>query len=66
MGTADHGFRDDPLILKDIDNPLETMLKNLSKDTVILCGTLTNYCCGAAARQAYESDPSPLIVPPVK
>jgi len=33
---------------------LETILKNLEKDTVIICGTLTNYCCGATARQAYE------------
>jgi len=36
------------------DTPLETILKNLGKDTVIVCGTLTNYCCGATARQAYE------------
>lgn len=36
------------------DTPLETILKNLGKDTVIICGTLTNYCCGATARQAYE------------
>jgi nicotinamidase-related amidase len=36
------------------DTPLETILKNLKKDTVIICGTLTNYCCGATARQAYE------------
>jgi len=36
------------------DTPLETILKNMEKDTVIICGTLTNYCCGAAARQAYE------------
>lgn len=36
------------------DTPLETILKNLEKDTVIICGTLTNYCCGATARQAYE------------
>lgn len=26
----------------------------MSKDTVILCGTLTNYCVGTTARQAYE------------
>ena len=26
----------------------------MGKDTVIICGTLTNYCCGATARQAYE------------
>jgi len=36
------------------DTSLETILKNLEKDTVIICGTLTNYCCGATARQAYE------------
>ena len=26
----------------------------MEKDTVIICGTLTNFCCGATARQAYE------------
>lgn len=36
------------------DTPLETILRNLDKDTVIICGTLTNYCCGTTARQAYE------------
>ena len=36
------------------DTPLETILKNLGKDTVIVCGTLTNFCCGTTARQAYE------------
>lgn len=36
------------------DTPLETILKNLKKDTVIICGTLTNFCCGMTARQAYE------------
>ncbi len=36
------------------DTPLETILKNMGKDTVIICGTLTNFCCGATARQAYE------------
>lgn len=36
------------------DTPLETMLKNLARDTVIICGTLTNFCCGSTARQAYE------------
>ena len=34
--------------------PLETILKNLGKDTVIICGTVTNICCGMTARQAYE------------
>ncbi len=36
------------------DTPLETILKNLGRDTVIICGTLTNFCCGVTARQAYE------------
>ena len=36
------------------DTPLETILKNMRKDTVILCGTVTNFCVGATARQAYE------------
>jgi nicotinamidase-related amidase len=36
------------------DTPLESILKNLEKDTVIICGTLTNYCCSTTARQAYE------------
>jgi len=36
------------------DTPLETILKNLEKDTIIICGTLTNFCCGTTARQAYE------------
>ena len=36
------------------DTPLETILKNIEKDTVIISGTLTNFCCGATARQAYE------------
>ncbi len=36
------------------DTPLETILKNLERDTVIICGTLTSFCCGTTARQAYE------------
>lgn len=36
------------------DTPLETILKNLERDTVIISGCLTNYCCGTTARQAYE------------
>ena len=36
------------------DTPLETILKNMGKDTVIISGTLANFCCGATARQAYE------------
>ncbi|NWF74185.1 MAG: isochorismatase family protein [Nitrospirae bacterium] len=34
--------------------PLETILRNLGRDTVIICGTLTNFCFGTTARQAYE------------
>jgi nicotinamidase-related amidase len=26
----------------------------MNRDTVIICGTLTNFCCGTTARQAYE------------
>ena len=36
------------------DTPLETILKNLGKDTVIVTGVITNYCCSMTARQAYE------------
>jgi nicotinamidase-related amidase len=36
------------------DTPLETILKNLRKNTVVVCGTLTNICCSTTARQAYE------------
>ncbi len=36
------------------DTPLQTILHNLGRDTVIICGTMTNYCCGTTARQAYE------------
>jgi nicotinamidase-related amidase len=36
------------------DTPLETILRNLGRDTVIISGTLTNLCCGTTARQAYE------------
>ncbi|UCE29951.1 MAG: cysteine hydrolase [Candidatus Bathyarchaeota archaeon] len=52
--------RDDEIVIHKpsygafYDTPLETILKNLGKDTVIICGTITNYCCGTTARQAYE------------
>ncbi len=36
------------------DTPLETILKRLGRDTIIICGTLTNFCCGTTARQGYE------------
>jgi nicotinamidase-related amidase len=32
---------------------LEYILKNLGVDTVIICGTMTNYCCGTTARDAH-------------
>jgi nicotinamidase-related amidase len=36
------------------DTPLETILRNLDRDTIIVAGTLTNFCCGTTARQGYE------------
>jgi nicotinamidase-related amidase len=36
------------------DTPLQTILTNLGRDTILICGTLTNYCCGTTARQGYE------------
>ena len=36
------------------DTPLETILKHMGKDTIIISGTLTNCCCGTTARQGYE------------
>ncbi len=36
------------------DTPLLTILLNLGRDTIIVAGTLTNYCCGMTARQGYE------------
>jgi nicotinamidase-related amidase len=36
------------------DTPLETILKNLGIDTIIICGTVTTFCCGMTARQGYE------------
>ena len=36
------------------DTPLETILRNLGRDTIIIAGTLTNFCCGTTARQGYE------------
>jgi nicotinamidase-related amidase len=52
--------REDEIVIKKssygafYDTPLETILKNMDKDTVIICGTITNCCCGTTARQAYE------------
>lgn len=36
------------------DTPLDTILRGLDRNTVIVTGTLTNFCCGTTARQAYE------------
>jgi nicotinamidase-related amidase len=36
------------------DTPLETILRNRGRDTIIITGTLTNFCCGTTARQGYE------------
>jgi nicotinamidase-related amidase len=36
------------------DTALSTILRNLGRDTVVIAGTLSNYCCGTTARQAYE------------
>jgi nicotinamidase-related amidase len=36
------------------DTPLQTILRNFGCDTILICGTLTNYCCGTTARQGYE------------
>ena len=36
------------------DTPLETILRNMGKDTVIVTGVIANYCCSMTARQAYE------------
>ncbi|MER5971321.1 isochorismatase family cysteine hydrolase [Streptomyces sp. NPDC002055] len=54
------GHRDDEVLIRKpsygafYDTPLDTVLRNLGRDTVIVTGTLTNYCCGTTARQAYE------------
>ncbi|NNJ61839.1 MAG: cysteine hydrolase [Dactylosporangium sp.] len=36
------------------DTPLDTILRRLERDIVILAGTLTNFCVGTTARQGYE------------
>jgi nicotinamidase-related amidase len=35
------------------NTPLDYALKNLGVDTVVICGTMTNYCCGTTAREAH-------------
>jgi nicotinamidase-related amidase len=37
------------------DTLLESILKNLERDTVIICGTLTNLCCGTLVRRSSEA-----------
>ena len=32
------------------ETPLQSILNKLGRDTIIICGTLTNYCCGRTAR----------------
>ncbi|MGA3404956.1 MAG: isochorismatase family cysteine hydrolase [Candidatus Bathyarchaeia archaeon] len=32
---------------------LDYVLKNLKVETLIVCGTMTNYCCGTTAREAH-------------
>ncbi|MEV5986919.1 isochorismatase family cysteine hydrolase [Streptomyces sp. NPDC052051] len=57
---AEMGHRPDEVLIRKpsygafYDTPLDTILRNLGRDTVIVTGTLTNYCCGTTARQAYE------------
>jgi len=54
------GYRDDEVLIRKpsygafYETPLDSILRNLGRDTVIVTGTLTNYCCGMTARQAYE------------
>jgi nicotinamidase-related amidase len=36
------------------DTPLDTILRNLQCNKIIITGTLTNLCCSTTARQAYE------------
>ncbi|MFF7241801.1 isochorismatase family protein [Streptomyces collinus] len=54
------GHRPDEVVIRKpsygafYDTPLDTLLRNLDRDTVVVTGTLTNYCCGTTARQAYE------------
>jgi len=33
--------------------PLESVLRGLGVSTVVITGTMTNYCCGATAREAF-------------
>lgn len=44
------------------DTPLETILKRLGVDTLVLAGTLTDCCVGTTARQAYERGFAAVVV----
>jgi nicotinamidase-related amidase len=49
---------DDLLILKHCysgfyGTELDLVLRSLNVSTVVICGTMTNYCCGATAREAF-------------
>jgi nicotinamidase-related amidase len=33
--------------------PLESVLRSLGISTIVIAGTMTNYCCGATAREAF-------------
>lgn len=49
---------DDVIIVKQTYNAffntnLEHTLRGMGRDTLIICGTMTNYCCGATARDGF-------------
>jgi nicotinamidase-related amidase len=49
---------DDLLILKHCysgfyGTELDLVLRSLDVSTVVICGTMTNFCCGATAREAF-------------
>jgi nicotinamidase-related amidase len=49
---------DDLVVLKHSysgfhQTPLESVLRSLGITTVVIAGTMTNYCCGATAREAF-------------
>ena len=51
---------DDLLILKHCysgfyGTELDLVLRSLNVSTVVICGTMTNYCCGATAREALDT-----------
>lgn len=49
---------DDLVVLKHCysgfhQTPLELVLRSLGVTTIVIAGTMTNYCCGATAREAF-------------